>query len=335
MIVLVTGGAGYLGSHVCLELINEGYDIITFDNYSNSTDAQLKIIEERKKIKIIQIKGDITCRNTVKKVFSQHSIDAVIHLAGLKSVPDAEINPLKYYETNVLGTINLLSAINTQSCKKFVFSSSATVYGKPHYLPMDEKHPREPENVYGRSKLYSERIIQDFCKAQNQTMKALSLRYFNPIGASPECNIGENSKNTTNIMPMLLLTASRKKDYLEVFGHNYNTKDGTAGRDYIHVSDLAKAHVKSLQYEKKKYDVFNVGTGKFYSVIELISTFEKVNNIKIPYKFVDKRKGDISIYFASVSKVNKELGWVANFTLEEMCRDAWQYYKYNKNFLNV
>ena len=334
MVVLVTGGAGYIGCHVCIELINEGHQVITFDNYSNSTNHQLKIIEKSKNCKIIKIRGDVTDLKTLKSLTSRLSFDAVIHLAGLKSVPDGENNPLLYYKTNVCGTINLLNVLKDHNCKKFIFSSSANVYGNPEYLPIDEKHKLDPSNVYGRTKLQAELIIKDFCNTQGQNFNAISLRYFNPVGASKECNIGENSYNKTNIMPMILLSASKKISFLEIYGDSYNTKDGTAIRDYIHVSDLAKAHVKSLHYHKKIYDVFNIGTGESYTIMDLIYTFEKVNNIEVPFKFSKKREGDLPNSCASVKKAKKDLNWKAIFSLDDMCKDAWKWYKSPKSILN-
>lgn len=334
MIVLVTGGAGYIGSHICLELINQGYDVVSLDNYSNSDEQQLKIIERKTNSHIIKFFGDVTCPNIIKKIALDFPFGAVIHLAGVKSVPESEINPLQYYKTNVFGTVNLLNSIDSNYCKKFIFSSSATVYGNPNYLPMDEFHELSPQNVYGRSKAYSERIIQDFSNSQNNNFKAVSLRYFNPIGASPKCNIGEKSKHTTNVMPMLLLAASKQIQFLEIFGNNYNTKDGTPGRDYVHVTDLAKAHVKAINYDKKSYEVFNIGTGKPHTVMDLISIFEKVNKVKVPFKIIDNRKGDVPIYFASIEKAKIQLDWESTFDIEDMCRDAWKWHNLNKNITN-
>jgi len=329
--ILVTGGAGYIGSHTAILLIEAGYDIIIFDNFSNASKENVKRVEKLVNKPIIIVEGDIRNKNDLEKVFQSYTIHAVIHFAGLKAVGESVEKPLKYYDNNVYGTINLCEVMSKNNCKSIIFSSSATVYGDPASTPIDESFPTFATNPYGRSKLFIEEILRDVYLSDNE-WKVVLLRYFNPIGAHASGTIGEDPSGIpNNLMPYISQTAIGKREYLSVFGDDYYTHDGTGVRDYIHVSDLAAGHVKALD----KIDSFNevmtinLGTGEGYSVLDVIKAFEKVTGEKIPYKIEPRRSGDIATCYADPSYAKKILNWKAKKTLEEMCADTWHWQKQN------
>ena len=332
MKVLVTGGVGYIGSHTCCELLNNGYDVVVVDNLSNSQRNVVKKIEKITGKKVIFYKGDVCDKNFLIKVFNEHKIDAVIHFAGYKAVGESVKKPLMYYHNNLISTISLLEIMSDFGCKKLVFSSSATVYGNPKKLPITEDFPLHTTNPYGTTKLMIESILKDLYVTDNEWSIAI-LRYFNPIGAHSSGLIGENPNGIpNNLMPYIVKVANKELKELSIFGSDYNTKDGTGVRDYIHVIDLAKGHIKAIQkvINDNGIDAYNLGTGKGYSVLEIVNTFEKVNNVKIPYKIVDRRAGDIDACYASTVKAKEMLNWSAEFEIEDMCRDAYNYVLKNK-----
>jgi len=327
--ILVTGGAGYIGSHTCVELLNSGYNVVVIDNFSNSKREVLD------KIKVITNKefkfyeGDVCNKNLLNQIFDEEKIDAVIHFAGYKAVGESVKLPLKYYRNNLDSTISLLEVMNDHNCKKLVFSSSATVYGKPATLPIKEDFPLSTTNPYGTTKLMIEGILKDLYISDNSWSIAI-LRYFNPIGAHKSGLIGENPKDIpNNLMPYIVKVATKELEVLSIFGNDYNTKDGTGVRDYIHVVDLAKGHIKAIEKITSKVglDCYNLGTGNGYSVLELVDAFKRVNNIDVNYKIVDRRPGDIDACYADPSYAKQELNWEAELGIEEMCRDAYNYVK--------
>ncbi len=327
MTILVTGGAGYIGSHTCVELLNNNYDVIIADNLINS---KIETIDKIKKITekdLIFYQYDVTDKKLVDEIFKNHKIDGVIHFAGLKSVGESVSIPLEYYYNNLVSTINLANVCLKYNVKKFIFSSSATVYGNGISPFKENMKLGETTNPYGETKAISERILIDTSKA-NKEFNVVLLRYFNPIGAHSSGLIGEVPDGVpNNLMPYITQTAKGKRKELSIFGNDYDTIDGTGVRDYIHVVDLAKGHVKALEKDLLGVNIYNLGTGKGTSVLELVKTFEKVNNIKIPYKIVDRRPGDIAECFADVSKAKKELNWETKNTIEDMCRDSWNFEK--------
>ncbi|GCD81089.1 UDP-glucose 4-epimerase [Parageobacillus thermoglucosidasius] len=333
MTILVTGGAGYIGSHTCVELLNAGYDIIVVDSFINSKPEALKRVSEitEKEFSVYHI--DLLEKNRLEEVFSNHSIDAVIHFAGLKAVGESVAIPLRYYHNNITGTLMLCEVMQAYGVKKMVFSSSAAVYGTPERVPISEDFPLQATNPYGRTKLMIEEILRDLYVSDNEWSIAL-LRYFNPIGAHPSGRIGEDPNGIpNNLMPYITQVAVGKLKELLVFGNDYPTVDGTGVRDYIHVVDLAIGHVKALEKVMNTTGVtaYNLGAGRGYSVLELVSAFEKVAGIKIPYKIVGRRPGDVAICYADPTKAKEELGWVATRGIEEMCRDAWRWQSNNPN----
>jgi UDP-glucose 4-epimerase len=333
MTILVTGGAGYIGSHTCVELLNAGYDIVVVDSFCNSKPEALKRVSEitGKEFPVYHI--DLLEKNRLEEVFSSHSIDAVVHFAGLKAVGESVAIPLRYYHNNIIGTLMLCEVMQAYGVKKIVFSSSATVYGTPERVPISENFPLQPTNPYGRTKLMIEEILRDLYIADNEWSIAI-LRYFNPIGAHPSGRIGEDPNGIpNNLMPYITQVAVGKLKELRVFGNDYPTVDGTGVRDYIHVVDLAIGHVKALEkvMSTTGVEAYNLGTGRGYSVLELVSAFEKVTGIKIPYKIVGRRPGDVAICYADPTKAKEELGWVATRGIEEMCRDAWRWQSNNPN----
>ena len=311
MNILVTGGAGYIGSHTVIKLIEEGHLVVIYDNFYNSDESIADRVKKITGIKPMVIAGDICDLNKIVEVIAKFKIDAVMHFAGLKSVAESSVEPLKYYLNNVYGTMVLLDAMRISEVYTLVFSSSATVYGSPHYLPYDEDHPICPINPYGQTKLAVENILKDLASS-SENWRIISLRYFNPVGAHESALIGEMPKGTpNNLMPCLLRVASKEIPYLQVFGNDYPTKDGTAVRDYIHVIDLATGHIKALDYLKqhKGYDCFNLGTGQPYSVLEVVKTFEAVNEIEIPLEIGPKRSGDLPEYYATSDKAKNLMLW--------------------------
>ena len=337
MSILVTGGAGYIGSHTAVLLIEAGYDIIIFDNFCNASLEAVKRVEKIVDQKITTVKGDVRNREDLHKVFSAHQIDAVIHFAGLKAVGESVEKPLKYYDNNVNGTAVLCEVMSEYGCKTIVFSSSATVYGDPHTTPIDETFPLSATNPYGRSKLFVEEILRDLYVSDNN-WKIVLLRYFNPVGAHASGTIGEDPNGIpNNLMPFIAQTAVGKRDYLNIFGDDYETDDGTGVRDYIHVMDLADGHVKALGNIKDFNQVMtiNLGTGKGYSVLDMVKAFEKASGKKVPYQMAPRRAGDIAKCFANPSYAKDILGWEAKKSIEEMCEDSWRWQSNNPNGYKV
>ena len=334
--VLVTGGAGYIGSHTCVELLNEGYEIIALDNLSNSCEESLKRVQEICGKTLEFVNGDIRDRNQLDVLFSKNDISAVVHFAGLKAVGESVSIPLSYYDNNVYGTLVLLEAMKQARVKTLVFSSSATVYGDPCSLPISEDFPTSATNPYGRSKLMIEEILQDLYVSDNLWRIAL-LRYFNPVGAHPSGRIGEDPNDTpNNLMPYISQVAIGKLEKLSVFGNDYPTHDGTGVRDYIHVQDLSIGHVKAIEKlnQAKGTHIWNLGVGKGYSVLEMVDAFEKVSKQKVPYQIAPKRSGDIAACYANPEKALKELGWKAEKSLEDMVTDSWRWQSSNPNGYN-
>jgi len=331
--ILVTGGAGYIGSHTAILLIEAGYDIIIFDNFSNSSRESVRRVEKIVGKTITVLEGDIRNKKDLQKAFQLYLIDAVIHFAGLKAVGESVEKPLKYYDNNIYGTINLCEVMKENNCKSIIFSSSATVYGDPASTPIDESFPTSATNPYGRSKLFIEEILRDLY-ISDSSWKIVLLRYFNPIGAHASGTIGEDPSGIpNNLMPFISQTAIGKREYLSIFGDDYTTADGTGVRDYIHVLDLAEGHLKALD----KIDSFNevmtinLGTGEGYSVLDVVKAFEKVTGEKVPYKIMPRRAGDIASCYANVSYAKKVLDWESKKTLDEMCTDTWHWQKQNPN----
>lgn len=329
MKILVTGGTGYIGSHTCVELLDAGYEVVVIDNFSNS---KKDVIDKIKMITTKDFKfyeGDCCNKNILNKIFDENNIDAVIHFAGFKAVGESVKEPLKYYRNNLDSTISLLEVMQKHNCKKFVFSSSATVYGKPDSLPIKENFPLSTTNPYGATKLMIEDILRDLYKSDNTWSIAL-LRYFNPIGAHKSGLIGENPNDIpNNLMPYIVKVATKELETLSIFGNDYDTKDGTGVRDYIHVVDLAKGHIKAIQkvLSESGIDAYNLGTGNGYSVLEIVNTFMKVNHVNVNYKIVDRRPGDIDACFADPSYAKEKLGWEATLGIEDMCKDSYNYVK--------
>lgn len=332
MYVLVTGGAGFIGSHTVVELLQAGYEVVIIDNFSNSSPLVLSRIEEITGKRPLLIEGDIRDRALLDDVFKQHEIDAVVHFAGLKAVGESVQKPLEYYDNNVSGSVVLFEAMRDAGVKRLVFSSSATVYGDPEEIPISENCPiGVPTNPYGMSKLMVERILQDLVVAEADFSVAL-LRYFNPIGAHESGLIGENPSGIpNNLLPYVTQVAIGKLAQLSVFGSDYPTVDGTGVRDYIHVVDLAKGHLAALDYLKGAVGchVWNLGTGQGYSVLQIIEAFEKATGVSVPYKLVERRAGDIAECWSNPAKAKDELGWEAAYGLEDMMRHSWKWQKGN------
>lgn len=328
--ILVTGGLGYIGSHTVLELIKNDLDVVIVDNLSNSKKEVLDKLEKitEKSIKFYEV--DVCDKKKMQEIFASEKIDSVIHFAGFKAVGESVSKPLMYYRNNLDSTLTLLEVMEEFHCYNIVFSSSATVYGKPKKLPIKEDFPLSTTNPYGTTKLFIERILEDLYVSNNKWNITI-LRYFNPIGAHPSGLIGENPNGIpNNLMPYIVKVANKELPILKIYGNDYDTIDGTGVRDYIHVMDLARGHVLALKNKKSGIKYYNLGTGKGTSVLQLIESFEKVNNLKINYQVVERRPGDIDACYASVDKAYKELGFKTEFTIEEMCRDAFNYVKNNK-----
>ena len=326
--ILVTGGTGYIGSHTVVELIENGYEVVIVDNLSNSSRDVLDKIKEITGVKPMFRKTDIRNELALEELFSALEFDAVIHFAGLKAVGESVEKPLEYYDNNVTGTITLLKVMRRHKCNKIVFSSSATVYGDPDIVPIEEDSPLRTTNPYGTTKLHIEHMLVDLCNA-DKDFSATLLRYFNPVGAHKSSLIGENPNGIpNNLMPRIINVALGKMDKITVFGTDYPTKDGTGVRDYIHVTDLAKGHLKALD-NMDGLKVYNLGTGTGYSVMELIDTFNKVNNQNVEKVLCERRPGDIAECFANPEKALKELNWKTELTIEDMCKSAWEYAKNN------
>ncbi|PGD11739.1 UDP-glucose 4-epimerase GalE [Bacillus wiedmannii] len=333
MAILITGGAGYIGSHTCIELLNNNYKIIVVDNLSNSSIESLNRVKEITGKQFKFYNESVLNREKMNEIFLENNIEAVIHFAGFKAVGESTKIPLTYYYNNIISTIILCDVMQKHNVKKFIFSSSATVYGIPKTSPITEEFPLSVTNPYGQTKLMIEQIMRDVAKADGEWSIAL-LRYFNPFGAHQSGRIGEDPNGIpNNLMPYVTQVAVGKLKELNIFGNDYPTKDGTGVRDYIHVVDLAKGHVKALEkvLETTGIDAYNLGTGKGYSVLEMVNAFEKVSGKKIPYKIIGRRPGDVAICFADVSKAKRELGWEAEYGVEEMCLDSWRWQVNNKN----
>ena len=327
MAILVTGGAGYIGSHTCVELLEKGEEIVIVDNFSNSKPEVLDKIKDitGKKFKFYEV--DLLDKTKLEKVFQDNHIEEVIHFAGLKAVGESVKKPIEYYHNNITGTLVLLELMKKHNCKKIVFSSSATVYGNPKTVPIKEDFPLSTTNPYGSTKLMIEQILRDVAGADSE-FSCILLRYFNPIGAHESGLIGENPNGIpNNLMPYIARVATGQYEKLNVFGNDYDTPDGTGVRDYIHVVDLAKGHIKAIEKARnmKGVEAYNLGTGKGYSVLDLVNTFEKVNNVTVKYEIVPRRPGDIAICYADPSKAKEELGWTAEKDVEDMCRDTWNF----------
>ena len=340
MAILITGGAGYIGSHTLVELSYENYDFIVYDNLSNSSQESIKRVEKIIGKNIIFVNGDIRDTIKLKKTFTNYSIDSVIHFAGLKAVGESVAKPLEYYDNNVVGTLRLLEVMKEFDCKKIVFSSSATVYNEVdalNYTPLTESNPTGgTTNPYGTSKYMIERILEDLHVSDN-SFKIAILRYFNPVGAHESGTIGEDPNGIpNNLMPFIAQTAVGKREYLSVFGSDYDTHDGTGVRDYIHVVDLSIAHVKAIDYlnaqeTMSKPLITNIGTGTGYSVLDVVKAFEKVSGKEVPYKLCERRAGDIAKCYANPSLAKEILGWEATRDLEQMCCDSWRWQSNNPN----
>jgi len=329
--ILITGGVGYIGSHTCIELIKAGYRVVVVDNLCNSSLEALKRVEVLSKQDIPFYKADIRDRQALQHIFEQQSIDGVIHFAGLKAVGESVKNPIDYYDTNVGGTFALVEVMKAFGCKTFIFSSSATVYGNPHTVPIKESFPLSATNPYGRSKLMIEEFLRDIFVSDNTWCIAL-LRYFNPVGAHESGQIGEDPSDIpNNLMPYISKVAVGKLEKLNVFGDDYDTHDGTGVRDYIHVVDLAKGHVKALQALKGKSQVLtvNLGTGHGYSVLDMVRAFEEASGKGIPYQIVERRLGDIAICYTDPTYAQEKLGWKAKYGLKKMCKDTWRWQSMN------
>ncbi|MCI8555196.1 MAG: UDP-glucose 4-epimerase GalE [Clostridia bacterium] len=334
MAILVTGGAGYIGSHTVVELQNAGYEVVVLDNLCNSYQESLKRVEKitGKEVKFYQT--DILDEKGLNEIFEKENIDCVIHFAGLKAVGESVEKPWLYYNNNITGTLNLLNVMTKYDVKNIIFSSSATVYGDPAIIPITEDCPKgQCTNPYGWTKSMIEQILTDIQKADKEWNVVL-LRYFNPIGAHPSGLIGEDPNGIpNNLMPYITQVAIGKREELRVFGNDYDTHDGTGVRDYIHVVDLALGHVDALKDIKNNagLKIYNLGTGKGYSVLDVVNNFEKANDLKIPYSIHPRRAGDIATCYASAEKAKKELGWQAKYDILEMCRDSWNWQSKNPN----
>ncbi len=334
MYVLVTGGAGYIGSHTCLELLNDGFELVVLDNLSNSSKESLNRVERLTGKKITWVCGDVRDPSLLNTLFNDYHIATVIHFAALKSVKDSVYNPINYYVNNVSGTLNLLQVMAAHNVKNFIYSSSATVYGNPKCLPIKETAPLNAVNPYGYSKLTVETMLKDL-SASDPDWNIAILRYFNPAGAHKSGEIGESTRETpNNLVPYLTQVAIGRLPEITIFGDDYDTPDGTGVRDYIHVVDLARGHVKAIHKLAKDSvgcKAWNLGVGRGYSVLELIHTFESVNEIKIKYIKGPRRLGDVAACYADPMLVQEELGWVAEKTLEHMMRDVWRWQQKNPN----
>ncbi|MDY3002251.1 MAG: UDP-glucose 4-epimerase GalE [Romboutsia timonensis] len=327
MMILVTGGCGYIGSHTVVELLDDNRDVVIVDNFSNSSPNVLDSIKEITDKDFRFYKIDITNENDLEVVFKENKINSVIHFAALKAVGESVEKPLEYYYNNLNSTLVLLKLMKKYNVKNFVFSSSATVYGSPKTLPINEDFPLSTTNPYGASKLIIENILKDICKADSSFNVAI-LRYFNPVGAHKSGLIGENPNGIpNNLMPYITKVSIGELPFLNVYGNDYDTNDGTGVRDYIHVLDLANGHLKALDkiHTSPGLVIYNLGTGNGYSVLDLVNTYSKVNNVDIPYKIVERRAGDIAKCFADPTKANKELNWSCKYNLEDMCKDSYTF----------
>jgi UDP-glucose 4-epimerase len=332
MRVLVTGGAGYIGSHTCVELLEAGHEICVIDNLCNGHEVALERVRDITNCELQFVNADIRDANALNKIFGTFKPEAVIHFAGLKAVGESVLNPLRYYEVNVGGSISLLSAMSKVECNTIVFSSSATVYGDPQYLPYDEEHPTNPVNPYGRSKLIIENIIHDWTKVDSKRRGTI-LRYFNPVGAHETGQIGgEPIGIPNNLMQYIAQVADGRRENLNIFGNDYDTKDGTGARDYIHVVDLSLAHISALNKNKlDRFEVLNIGAGKSTTVLELVSQFEDISGSPIKFKYLPRREGDLAAFWADPSKAFDTMSWKTERNIKNICEDTWRWHKLNSN----
>ena len=331
--ILLAGGAGYIGSHTAVELLSSGYDVVVADNYSNSSPEAIKRVEKITGRSVALYEADVKDTDALDRIFSENSIDAVIHFAGLKAVGESVQKPILYYRNNIDTTLSLLEAMERHNVKNIIFSSSATVYGEKNKIPFSETMPRGAcTNPYGWTKSMMEQISEDAAKADDK-LSVILLRYFNPIGAHESGLIGEDPQGIpNNLMPFITQVAVGKREYLTIFGRDYPTPDGTCRRDYIHIVDLAKGHVKAIDFilkQEKCCEIINLGTGKPYSVTEIVETFERVNNVRVKHVYGPRRAGDLADLYANADKALAVLGWKTEKTLEDMCRDSWNWQKNN------
>ena len=335
MRVCLTGGAGYIGSHILVGLLDDDHDVLVVDNFANSSPRCLRNVRQLAGRSFELLEEDICNQPAMSAALSTFKPDIVIHCAGLKAVAESQAQPLRYYRTNVEGSISLLEALDQSGCQRIIFSSSATVYGTPHYLPYDEAHPVAPVNVYGRTKAMIEDIITDWA-ATDPARAAALLRYFNPVGAHDSGEIGEDPKGIpSNLVPYIADVATGTRAALSVFGDDYDTRDGTGVRDYIHITDLADGHIAAMAYldGHQGVEVFNLGTGEGHSVLEVVAAFRRASNQSVPYEIEPRRQGDIAEFFANPAKANELLGWQAARTLDAMCADVWRWRsKYPRGF---
>lgn len=331
MKILVTGGTGYIGSHTCVELLVAGHEVVIADNLSNSSIRVLERIEEITGKQPVFCKLDMRNMDALQALLAQQPVEAVIHFAGVKAVAESVADPLKYYDNNVSGSLKLLMAVREHGVKAFIFSSSATVYGEATVSPIREEAPTAPANPYGRTKLVIEEMLQDQCRADPE-FRAVALRYFNPVGAHPSGLIGEAPKGIpNNLMPYICQVAGQFKKELAIFGNDYSTPDGTAIRDYIHIVDLAQGHLRALNFMNGQpgFTTINLGTGHGTSVLELVHAFERVNRLKIAYRFTSRRPGDSAVSYADPAHAARLMNWQTRLGLDDMCRDAWNWQRMN------
>jgi len=331
MRIVVTGGAGYVGSHTLVDLLAGSHDVMVVDNFANSSPIALDRVRQLSNHKFDQLEADIADESAMRQMMADFRPEAVIHFAGLKAVGESEADPITYYRVNVGGTLSLLRVMESAGCAAIVFSSSATVYGTPHYLPYDETHPLSPVNPYGRTKYFIEQIIRDWTRADARR-KGVLLRYFNPVGAHESGLIGEDPLGLpNNLLPFIAQVAVGRRDELSVFGNDYDTPDGTGVRDYIHVADLARGHVAAVDYLERcdGVEAFNLGTGKGVSVLEMIRAFELASGRTIPHRIAGRRPGDLPAYWAAPDLAAKRLNWTARLGLADICRDAWTWQSQN------
>jgi UDP-glucose 4-epimerase len=331
--VLVTGGAGYIGSHACAELLNAGHDVVVLDNLCNSSEKSLAAVQRITNRPIAFVQGDLRDARCLDELFERHAVDAVLHFGGLKAVGESVERPMLYFDNNVHGSLSLLAAMQRHDVSTLVFSSSATVYGNPERVPATEDLPTRATNPYGRSKLMIEEILRDLYRS-DPSWRISILRYFNPVGAHASGELGEDPRGVpNNLLPYIAQVAVGRLPHLRVFGNDYPTDDGTGVRDYIHVTDLVRGHVAALKFLTRgpQLATHNLGTGRGYSVLEALRAFETVVGKPIPYRVVDRRPGDVAISYADTSKAERELGWKATLGLDEMCRDAWRWQSRHPN----
>ena len=328
--VLVTGGAGYIGSHTCVELLKAGHEVFVIDNLCNGHEIALDRVRGITNRDLQFMNADIRDLSILDNIFNTYKPEAVIHFAGLKAVGESVANPLMYYDVNVGGSVSLLTAMSRAGCNSIVFSSSATVYGKPQYLPYDENHPTNPVNPYGRTKLMIENIISDWTNVDSKR-RGIILRYFNPVGAHKSGQIGEEPIGIpNNLMPYIAQVSDGSREYLNIFGNDYDTADGTGARDYIHVVDLAHAHVSALNQNKlDRFEVLNIGAGKSTTVLELVSKFEKISGVPIKFKYLPRREGDLAAFWADSSKAFEKIRWQPEKNIKNICEDTWRWHKFN------